>query len=73
MKHTKTDPVCIHYRTTGPFRRYLNERHRGEACLICVPAWTSNPLSAYHKQVMRDGQDAAVAYIKATSTDGSQP
>lgn len=35
--HTKTDPACIHYTVTGPFRRYLNERGRGKSCHACVP------------------------------------
>jgi hypothetical protein len=39
MKHTKTDPVCIYYKETGLFRRYLNGRGRGKACLVCVPKW----------------------------------
>lgn len=43
MKHTKTDPACIHYAETGPFRRYLNERGRGKACLVCVPPFESDP------------------------------
>jgi len=41
MKHTKTDPVCIYFKETWPFLRYLNERARGKACLICVPLWRS--------------------------------
>ena len=42
--HTKTDPACIYYKETGPFRRYLNERGRGKACLACVPNFhESNP------------------------------
>lgn len=40
MRHTKTDPACVHYKETGLFRRYLNERGRGKACLVCVPLFT---------------------------------
>jgi hypothetical protein len=39
VKHTKADPACIYYKETGTFRRYLNERGRGKACLVCVPKW----------------------------------
>ena len=38
--HVKTDPVCIYYKETGPFRRYLNERGRGKGCPVCVPNFT---------------------------------
>jgi len=37
VKHTKTDPACVHYKESGLVRRFLNERSRGKACLICVP------------------------------------
>lgn len=39
MKHTKTDPACVHYKETGPFRRYLNEHGRGKGCPVCVPLY----------------------------------
>lgn len=41
MKHTKTDPACVHYRETGIFRRYLNERGRGKNCSACIPPASS--------------------------------
>lgn len=46
MKHTKTDPICIYFKETWPFLRYLNERARGKACLICVPLYKPKPSDA---------------------------
>lgn len=63
MKHTKTDPVCIHYKETGLFRRYLNERGRGKACLVCVPWFKHSPLGAHHEQVSRMAREAADSYV----------
>lgn len=51
MKHTKTDPVCIKYKETGPFRHYLNERGRGKACLVCVP--TVQPADSASSQLVK--------------------
>lgn len=62
MKHTKTDPVCIHYKETGPFRRYLNARGLGRACLICVPLFKVRPLHGHHEQVMCMARDLAATY-----------
>lgn len=42
MKHAKTDPACINYKESGPFRRYLNERGRGKNCNVCVPPKRGN-------------------------------
>lgn len=48
MRHTKTDPACIHYKETGPFRRYLNERGRGKHCNLCVPLWRNRQRREQH-------------------------
>lgn len=68
VKHTKTDPVCIHYKETGLFRRFLNERGRGKACLVCVPLFKESPLTAHHERVQAMAKDAA-GYVSAWPTE----
>lgn len=79
MKHTKTDPVCIYFKETWPFLRYLNERARGKACLICVPNWKPAPALTFHRgqsvrvisDPMRDGRNAGrIGTIASNTIDG---
>jgi hypothetical protein len=62
--HTKTDPVCIHYKETGPFRRYLNERGRGKACLVCVPLFKSADLGMLQANLRAIAEELATPLFR---------